>query len=107
MLGLSLRLQRKQAISMNQEENKELDPSDDLVDDEEDNEELTETQILTNNNLSDDSVEINVEQLVADIESVQAGDDDASDARRRLESILEEKKLMKAMRDLDDFDFDE
>lgn len=93
---------------MNQEENNELDPVGTSVDDdEEDNEELTETQILTNNNLSDDSVEINVEQLVADIESVQADDDDASNARRRLESILEEKRLMKAMRDLDDFDFDD
>lgn len=80
---------------------------DDDLDDIEDNEDLTDTQILTNTNLSDDSVEINVEQLVNDIESVQAGGNDSQDARRRLEALLEEKKLVQAMRDLDDFDFDD
>ncbi len=84
----------------------ELD-SVDIDDDEEDNEDLTDTQILTSTNLSDDSVEINVEQLVSDIESVQSGGDDSAAARRRLEAILEEKKLMKAMRDLEEFDFDD
>ncbi len=83
--------------------NDELD--DDLEQDDESG--MTDTQILTSSNLSDDSVEINVEQLVSDIETVQGGGSDTSEARRRLESLLEEKRLMKAMRDLDDFGFDD
>ncbi len=83
----------------------DVDPDD--LDEEEDDESLTDTQILTSNNLADDSVEINVEQLVNDIESVQTGGNDSAEARRRLEALLEEKKLVQAMRDLDDFDFED
>lgn len=83
------------------------DVNDNNLDDEEDDESLTDTQILTSTNLSEDSVEINVEQLVNDIESVQSGGNDSAEARRRLESLLEEKKLVQAMRDLDDFDFED
>ena len=83
------------------------DDFDDLDDDIDDDESLTDTDILTTANVGDVSVEINVEQLVADIETVQSGEGDESAARRRLEALLEEKKLMKAMRDLDEFDFDD
>ena len=84
-----------------------IDIDDDFDDDDEDDETFTETDILKSDNVGDVSVEINVEQLVADIETVQTGEGDASEARRRLEALLEEKKLMKAMRDLDEFDFDD
>ncbi len=80
---------------------------DDVLEDEEDNESLTDTQILTSTNLSDDSVEINVAQLVKDVESIKQDDAGSSAARRRLESVLEEKQLMKAMRELDSFDFED
>ncbi|MEL7539059.1 MAG: hypothetical protein AAFZ58_03940 [Pseudomonadota bacterium] len=89
----------------------ETDLTDDNVDkdidDEVDESEMTDTQILTSSNLSDDSVEINVEQLVTDIETVQSGGTDVAAARRRLESLMEEKRLVQAMRDLDEFDFEE
>ena len=85
----------------------DIDDNDDEVVDDIDESEMTDTQILTSTNLSDDSVEINVEQLVTDIETVQSGGTDAAAARRRLEGVLEEKRLIKAMRDLDDFDFDD
>lgn len=75
--------------------------------DSEDNEELTETDILRSDNIGDVSVEINVEQLVSDIESVQTGGVDAAGARRRLDKLRDEKELVKAMRELDDFDFEE
>ena len=88
-------------------EETETDSVDDDIDEDVDETEMTDTQILTSSNLSDDSVEINVEQLVTDIETVQSGGSDAAGARRRLESLLEEKRLVKAMRDLDDFDFDD
>ncbi|MEM8984703.1 MAG: hypothetical protein AAGC71_16955 [Pseudomonadota bacterium] len=84
------------------------DANNDAIDDDEiDEEGLTDTQILTSSNLSDDSVEINVEQLVSDIETVQSGGNDAAGARQRLESLMEEKRLLQAMRDLDEFDFDD
>ncbi|MEM1263415.1 MAG: hypothetical protein AAGH76_13525 [Pseudomonadota bacterium] len=84
------------------------DIDNNVVDEDEvDEEGLTDTQILTSSNLSDDSVEINVEQLVSDIETVQSGGNDAAGARQRLESLMEEKRLLQAMRDLDDFDFDD
>ena len=73
----------------------------------EDNEELTETDILRSDNVGDVSVEINVEQLVSDIESIQTGGVDAAAARRRLDALRDEKELMKAMRELDEFDFDD
>lgn len=75
--------------------------------DSEDNEELTETDILRSDNIGDVSVEINVEQLVSDIESVQTGGADAADARRRLDKLRDEKELVKAMRELDEFDFED
>ncbi len=82
----------------------DLDADDGEIDDEES---FTETDILRSDNVGDVSVEINVEQLVSDIETVQSGEGDSAAARRRLEALLEEKKLMKAMRDLDEFDFEE
>ena len=85
----------------------DIDDNDDEVAEDIDESEMTDTQILTSTNLSDDSVEINVEQLVTDIETVQSGGTDAAAARRRLEGVLEEKRLVKAMRDLDDFGFDD
>ena len=87
----------------------ELDDAviDDIDDDDEDDEAFTETDILRSDNVGDVSVEINVEQLVSDIEAVQTGGDDSAAARRRLDALRDEKELMKAMRELDEFEFED
>ncbi len=64
----------------------------------EDNEELTETVVLTDvaptDNVGDVSVEINVEQLIADIEGEKTeGAAEKKDIRRKLEELEEAKSI--------------
>lgn len=59
-------------------------------------------------NVGDISVEVNVEDLIAQIESESkssAGADGS--ARRKIEDILEEKRVAKEIMDLEDFDIDD
>ena len=59
-------------------------------------------------NVGDISVEVNVEDLIAQIESESKGGP-APDglARRKIEDILEEKRVAREIMDLDDFDIDD
>ena len=59
-------------------------------------------------NVGDISVEVNVEDLIAQIESESKGGvaPDGS-ARRKIEDILEEKRIAKEIMDLEDFDIED
>ena len=56
-------------------------------------------------NVGDPSVEINVEELINEIEreSVAAANGGDSEARRRLDEIMERKRLEKEMAEYDDY----
>lgn len=64
--------------------------------------------VATTDNVGDISVEVNVEDLIAQIES-ESKTSAAADgsARRRIEDILEEKRIAREIMDLEDFDIDE
>lgn len=64
--------------------------------------------VAPTDNVGDISVEVNVEDLIAQIESESKGGSapDGS-ARRKIEDILEEKRVAKEIMDLDDFDIDD
>ena len=58
-------------------------------------------------NVGDASVEINVEDLLAEISADESPDAARpSSARRRLEDMLEEKRVSRDLADYDDFDAD-
>ncbi|MEO0574977.1 MAG: hypothetical protein AAF004_05900 [Pseudomonadota bacterium] len=80
-------------------------PIDDDSEVEDANEEEFATTIVieNNDNVGGVSVEINVQELVADIE--QAKDSSAAGvaARRRLEALMEEKRLERLLDEDDDF----
>jgi hypothetical protein len=62
----------------------------------------------TTDNVGDISVEVNVEDLIAQIESESKGDPAQSgSARRKIEDILEEKRVQKETMDLDDFEIED
>jgi len=59
-------------------------------------------------NVGDISVEVNVEDLIAQLESESKGVPAADgSARRKIEDILEEKRVAKEIMDMEDFDIDE
>ena len=58
-------------------------------------------------NVGDISVEVNVEDLIAQIESESKGGAPDGSARRKIEDILEEKRVAKEIMDLEDFDIEE
>lgn len=58
-------------------------------------------------NVGDISVEVNVEDLIAQIESESKGGAPDGSARRKIEDILEEKRIAKEIMDLEDFDIEE
>jgi hypothetical protein len=56
-------------------------------------------------NVGDISIEVNVEDLIARIEAESKGDAAPSgSARRKIEDILEEKRIAREIMDLDDLD---
>lgn len=61
----------------------------------------------TTDNVGDISVEVNVEDLIAQIESESKAAAPDGSARRKIEDILEEKRVAKEIMDLDDFDIDD
>ena len=80
----------------------EEDFDDDGDDSDEEDDELERTA-----NIGETSVEINIEELIAEFEAERAATGDChSVARRRLEEILEEKRIARELRDMDGFDFD-
>lgn len=59
-------------------------------------------------NVGDISVEVNVEDLIAQIEAEsKGGAAQIGSARRKIEDILEEKRIAREIMDLDDFDIDD
>lgn len=59
-------------------------------------------------NVGDISVEVNVEDLIAQIEAESKGGAAPSgSARRKIEDILEEKRIAKEVMDLEDFDIED
>jgi hypothetical protein len=68
----------------------------------------SEPVVAATDNVGDISVEVNVEDLIAQIESESKGGPapDGS-ARRKIEDILEEKRVAREIMDLEDFDIDE
>ncbi|MEL7310680.1 MAG: hypothetical protein AAFN07_04160 [Pseudomonadota bacterium] len=75
-----------------------------LSDDEQDDESFTETIVIEGgDNVGGVSVEINVEELVSDIETAKKETEDGLAARRRLEALLEEKRLSRLLDEDDDF----
>ncbi|WKZ11097.1 MAG: hypothetical protein QY320_08160 [Gammaproteobacteria bacterium] len=62
----------------------------------------------TTDNVGDISVEVNVEDLIAQIEAESKGGAVPSgSARRKIEDILEEKRIAREIMDLDDFDIED
>jgi hypothetical protein len=59
-------------------------------------------------NVGDISVEVNVEDLIAQIEAEsKTGAAPSGSARRKIEDILEEKRIAREIMDLDDFDVED
>lgn len=89
----------------------EQETTDDKLDDDlddGDDKEFTETIVIEGgDNVGGVSVEINVEELVSDIESAKKSDADGRAARRRLEALLEEKRLSRLLDEEDDFGIDD
>jgi len=74
--------------------------------DEDDDTELTDTTTLSAN-VGETSVEINVQDLIAEIEAeaTESGDGQA-EVRRKLEALLERKNTEKEFEDFEDYDLD-
>lgn len=59
-------------------------------------------------NVGDISVEVNVEDLIAQIEAEsKTGAAPSGSARRKIEDIIEEKRIAREIMDLDDFDIED
>jgi hypothetical protein len=83
-------------------------PSADEPEAEADEQEETAPPGATTDNVGDISVEVNVEDLIAQIEAESKGGAAPSgSARRKIEDILEEKRIQKEIMDLDDFEIDD
>lgn len=69
----------------------------------------TVERAVPTDNVGDISVEVNVEDLLAQLEAESKGGDTASGntARRRIEDILDEKRVAREIQDLDDLDIEE
>ena len=84
---------------------------DDDIDDEEvaDDEDADDGEADESSaNIGEASVEINVESLIAEIEADCTGAlDPHGKVRKRLEEILEERRIAKEIMDFDDYDIDD
>lgn len=89
------------------DDNEDLEAVDDSVSDvgdDNDDADFSETIVIeTGGNVGGVSVEINVEELVSDIEQAKNPTEDGAAARRRLEALLEEKRLERLLDEDDDF----
>lgn len=73
----------------------------------EEQESETVTVPVATDNVGDISVEVNVEDLIAQIEAESKGSAPSGSARRKIEDILEEKRIAREIMDLDDFDIED
>jgi len=83
------------------------DVDDDFEDEVMEDADLSADDDSDEDNVGELSVEINVEQLVAEIEGSQSNGSGSFAARRRLEELMEQKRFERALRDMDDWDFDD
>lgn len=68
------------------------------------NDEVLEVDGSPTDNVGEQSIEINVESLIAEVEAEsQRGAPDAPCARRKLEDYLERKRIAHELEDFDDF----
>ncbi|MEL6871094.1 MAG: hypothetical protein AAFO81_14940 [Pseudomonadota bacterium] len=82
----------------------EQETPDDDIDGEIEEDDFATTIVIENNdNVGGVSVEINVADLVADIEKAKDPSDNGANARRRLEALMEEKRLKRLLDEDDDF----
>ena len=92
------------------DEIKEVD-SNEQFDDFEDTMELeAEAKASNSGNVGDPSVELNVDEIVAELEAdmgIEPSNGDGQDARKRLEQLLEERRAAKELDELDEFALDE
>ena len=58
-------------------------------------------------NVGDISVEVNVEELIAQLESEKDSAMAEGTARRKIEDILEEKRIARDIMDIEDYDIEE
>lgn len=74
----------------------------------EDTEELSVAAASNTDNVGDASVEINVEELISEVEAAGLPTDHFQNGtpRKRLEELLEEKRMSKEISDFEDFDLD-
>lgn len=83
-----------------------LDDEDLSEDDENSEDEAEDAEDESSDNVGDPSVEINVEELIHELESVGLADklDREQDARRRLEELMERKRASRDLEDFEDYD---
>ena len=71
-------------------------------------EELSAAAAANTDNVGDASVEINVEELISEVEAAGLPTDHFQNGspRKKLEELLEEKRMSKEISDFEDFDLD-
>lgn len=84
-----------------------LDVDDEFEDEDMEDADLSADDDSEEDNVGELSVEINVEQLVAEFEGAQSKATGSFAARRRLEELMEQKRFERALRDMDDWNFDD
>jgi len=74
-----------------------------------DDEEPTSTVETQTANVGETSVEIDVEELIAELEADSniMADKSEQDSRKRLEKLLEERRAARELEEIDEFAFDE
>ncbi len=68
-----------------------------------------EENAVKSGNVGDPSVELNVDEIVAELEADMGieSSSDGQDARKRLESLLEERRAARELDELDEFALDD
>lgn len=104
---------RKSRIKSGQDEASDIDAEggsavDTDTDDDSDDDVATEVDADADpENVGDVSVEINVEDLIAQIESAERKGMSPGSARRKLEDYLEERRTSRDIMDFEDYDLDD
>jgi hypothetical protein len=96
---------------MGEQQTEVLDDSDDDIavyeDDDFSDTTVIESKTKDSDNVGGSSVELNVEQLLAEFEAeASEGVDPSGRVRRRLEAIMERKRRHQALIDFDEYDLD-
>ena len=70
--------------------------------------EMSLEAVANTDNVGDASVEINLDELISEVEAAGLPTDhfEGHEARKNLEVVLEEKRLLREVADFEDFDFD-